>query len=135
MRTALLIAVLISAFSVSARAEYKFAENWSSADTAIQCAFVTTALVDWGQTLYISKNPHRYYETNMLLGSHPSTSGVNTYFPLAILAHTVVAITLPPKMKVLDHEFNPRRLWQIIWIGTESFYIAKNASIGIKIDF
>lgn len=129
MRTLLIIA-LILAFSLPATAG-----NWTKEDTVYQAAFVTTALADWGQTLYISKNPDRFYETNRLLGEHPSTADVNTYFPLAILAHTGVAIVLPSKMKILDYEFNPRRIWQAVWIGVESFYVARNASIGVKIDF
>ena len=117
MRKAILIILLIPAM---AHAE------WTQEDTHYQAAFVAAALADWGQTLCIANNPDRFYETNFLLGRHPSSQKVNTYFPVAIALHTAVAVALPPKY---------RRTWQLVWIGIESSMVLNNASIGIKLDF
>ena len=103
-----------------------FLVAWTQEDTKYQTAFIMTALVDWGQTLYISSNPDEYEENNMILGSHPSRDKVNMYFPIAIGLHTAVAVVLPK-----DY----RRVWQLIWIGIETGMIVHNASIGIKVDF
>jgi hypothetical protein len=103
-----------------------FLVAWTQEDTKYQTAFIATALVDWGQTLYIASNPDEYKESNVLLGDHPSRDKVNMYFPIAIGLHTAVAVALPK-----DY----RRVWQLIWIGIETGMIVHNASIGIKVDF
>lgn len=119
MRTIIIIA-LIMVFGVPAHAE------WTHDDTRYQAAFIAAAVADWGQTLCIANNPDRFYETNFLLGRHPSSDRVNIYFPAAIVLHTVVAVALPPKY---------RRAWQLVWIGIETSMVLNNASIGIKLDF
>jgi hypothetical protein len=103
-----------------------FLVAWTQEDTKYQTAFIATALVDWGQTLYIASNPDEYKESNVLLGDHPSRDKVNMYFPCAIVLHTAVAVALPK-----DY----RRVWQLIWIGIETGMIVHNTSIGIKVDF
>lgn len=115
MRKAILIILLLP-----------FLVAWTQEDTKYQTAFIMTALVDWGQTLYIARNPDEYEENNRILGSHPSRDKVNMYFPIAIGLHTAVAVALPK-----DY----RRVWQLIWIGIETGMIVHNASIGIKVDF
>ena len=115
MRKAILIILLLP-----------FLVAWTQEDTKYQTAFIMTALVDWGQTLYIAGNPDEYEENNRILGSHPSRDKVNLYFPIAIGLHTAVAVALPK-----DY----RRVWQLIWIGIETGMIVHNTSIGIKVDF
>lgn len=103
-----------------------FLVAWTQEDTKYQTAFIATALVDWGQTLYIASNPDDYKESNVFLGDHPSRDKVNMYFPCAIALHTAVAYVLPDKY---------RRYWQLFWIGYETGMVVHNTSIGIKVDF
>jgi hypothetical protein len=99
---------------------------WSRADTYRQAAVIGVGAVDWLQTREIAKNPEKYYEMNPILGSHPSTKEVDAYFAACALAHTGVAMALPPKW---------REPWQYLWIGLEAATVAHNYNIGIKIDF
>ena len=117
MRKAILIILLLPSVAHA---------NWTADDTRYQAAFIAAGLADWGQTLCIANNPDRFYETNVLLGRHPSRDKVNTYFPVAIALHTAVAVALPPKY---------RRAWQLVWIVVETSMVVNNASIGIKLDF
>lgn len=119
----------------SSNAEYKFAENWTWQDTAWQCGAIAIKLVDWSQTRYISKHPYDYYETNPIMGRHPSTTEVDLYFAGSILLHTAIAAALPPKANILTIEINPRRIWQCVWIAGQIGVTAHNASIGIGLDF
>lgn len=118
-----------------ARAEYKFAENWTWQDTAWQGAFVAVLAADWTQTRYIAKNPDKYHETNPILGKHPSTSQVDTYMAGCVLGHTLISLALPPKAEIFGYTINPRRIWQGVWIGIEAGYVIHNTSIGVKFEF
>jgi len=114
---------------------YEFAENWMWKDTAYQSVAVGLKIVDWGQTLHIAKNPGDHYEMNPLLSRNPSEADVNTYFAAGIIVETLVALALPPKAKVLGYDINPRRIWQMGWIGVNGGCVLYNASVGIRIDF
>lgn len=122
MRKIILLILLLPSIANA----YTFGDNWTKENTNLQAAFVAVAVADWGQTLCIANNPDRFYETNPLLGIHPSRGRVNTYFPIVIGLHTAVAVALPPTY---------RRWWQLIWIGIETGTIMNNASMGIKLDF
>jgi len=100
------------------------AMSWDSKDTYYQSAVITALAVDMAQTLHISKNPNKYYEINPLLGKHPSQDKVIGYFLGGMIAHTVVAMALPPEY---------RRVWQCVWIGIEGAVIYNNYNIGVKI--
>jgi hypothetical protein len=81
---------------------------------------------DWLQTREISRNPDRFYETNPVLGRHPSLSAVNAYFAAGLLAHTAVAMALPPPW---------RGPWQYLTFAFEAGVVAHNASLGIGFGF
>ena len=51
-------------------------------------------LADWAQTRQIAKNPDKWFETNKLLGVHPSVSRVDTYFAVVLAGYTVVYLAL-----------------------------------------
>lgn len=117
MRKAILIILLIPTL---ANAE------WTKEDTYYQGAVIGALLTDMAQTLYIADNPDRYYEMNPLIGEHPSKEKVVSYFMGGIIAHTAIAMALPPKL---------RRIWQCVFIVAEAGVIYRNFSIGTKIEF
>lgn len=101
-------------------------DQWTKTDTTFQIAYTTLHVMDWGQTLDISKNTEKWHETNPILGRHPSCEKVNYYFATTLIGHTAIAYILPK-----DY----RRIWQMVWIGIEAGYVIHNASIGIKMRF
>jgi hypothetical protein len=102
------------------------AMSWDTKDTYYQGAVIGTLLIDMAQTIKIADNPDKYYERNPLLGEHPSKEKVVGYFMGGIIAHTAIAMALPP---------NYRRIWQCVWIGVESLAIYHNYSVGVKLEF
>lgn len=91
-------------------------------------AGVSTALIlmDWGQTRYISKNPHRFHETNPLMGRHPTMGEVNRHFALSMAANLAVASLLPSK-------------WRTPWLmgvsGMQAHFVIHNKKMGIRMAF
>jgi len=133
----LLFCVLIVAllFFPSPAFAYEFAENWTWKDTAYQSAAITLKVIDWGQTRHIAKNPDQWYEMNPMLPRNPSVDQVDAYFAAGIIIETAVALALPPKANVFGYDINPRRIWQMGWIGISGGCVLYNASVGIRIDF
>lgn len=99
---------------------------WRQEDTLRQTAFVGITTIDWMQTRQIADNPNKFYETNPILGRHPSKNEINLYFAGSVLAHTAIAAALP-------HGW--RDWWQSLAIGLETGVVAHNASIGIRVGF
>lgn len=122
------------------------AKGWNQNDTAL----LILEIIDWGQTRYISKygiekktivepgdiiNPEpevytlteeKYHEINPILGPHPSLGKVNTYFLICIGTDILVAQYANPKI---------HKWWQTIGIILETYCVANNWRIGVKIDF
>ena len=131
MRKLIVAIFFVMVFTVSAHA-YEFAENWTKTDTAWQATFLTLTTMDWIQTRWMVKQNFHwdgeyYHETNPILGDYPSLKAVDTYIPLAMLAHTVVAMAIP--------DTTLRRIWQCVWIGLESASVYKNYSLGVRLEF
>ena len=81
--------------------------------------------IDMLQTLEIANND-KYYETNPILGKHPSEFQVIAYF--VTRAYTLSELTkmTPLKYRGFTHAFN---------IAYNYDVVRKNHSIGIRIDF
>jgi len=104
-----------------------FASDWTTEDTAWQAAYMVLHVADWGQTRDIARREDEgYYETNPILGRHPSLKRVDTHFAVTALAHTAISYALPPDW---------RRRWQMVTIGVEAGFVSYNYSIGLKINF
>jgi hypothetical protein len=105
-----------------------YADNWTITDTAYQSIYSTLHVIDWGQTLYISKHKSStsYYETNPIIGSHPSHDAVNLYFAGTLAGHAIVSYLLPKGY---------RRVWQCITIVIEAKTTVHNYNMGIKMEF
>jgi hypothetical protein len=134
--TAVMLLALL-ALSSSCLAEER--TDWSKTDTALQLALLGTYAVDMSQSLYISKHPDRYSETNPALGNHPSQTAVLVYFPASFAAHTLIAYYLPTLVHALgggdELAKNSRRIWQSVWIGTEVICITLNLNAGVRFEF
>jgi len=86
----------------------------------------TLLLVDMFQTLDIAENPDKFYETNPVLGDHPSKEEVYTYFASALVLNYLAWKYLPePWWKV------QQGLVMAIQVGV----IANNVNLGIGFSF
>ena len=110
------------------------AGTWDKTDTALQAVNGVLFAADALQTLDI-KNYKGMYETNPILGKHPSDTEVIGYFIGAFVIHTGVSYYLP------DLLFEPktaslfRKGIITLSIGVESAVIYHNYQMGIKIKF
>jgi len=83
-------------------------------------------LADWATTRYGSRHwDEGYYENNVLLGSHPSTSRVDLHFLLAIPAVYLAADAFPEYRTLI---------LQVI-SGVELIAVGNNLRIGWKLNF
>jgi len=116
----ILFVLLIQPFSVSAF------DKWTTGDKALELTYLTLQALDYGQTRHIAHNPDRFYETNTILGRHPSEGRVNTLFAITAIAHPVITHVLPQKY---------RKYFQLITIGYSASNVYHNYRIGIDLDF
>lgn len=121
MKTFLLILVLL--FPLHSEAQFS---NWTPTDKALLAASTTMLILDWGQTLYIAKNPVRFHELNPILGEHPSVGSVNTYFAAAIIGNYLLADWLGA---------TNRRLYLGGITALEAGVVLHNRGLGIKVSF
>ena len=91
-------------------------EDWSTADTVRQGAFLGLLAVDTYQTHGIVDDPN-CYETNPILGRDPSDGSINVYMLGCAVGHTLVSGLLNPEW---------RERWQYIWIGAEAGTVIHN---------
>lgn len=96
--------------------------NWTKADTARQVGVTALLALDCWQTQYIVDHPDRFYETNLILGNHPSSGAVYGYFITAAVISAVVAWAM-------SDDWRP--WWQTGWIGAEIGITARNKQLGI----
>lgn len=121
MKTLLVVIMLFGCMSL-AKAE----SDWTKTDTALQVTYTTLHVLDWGTSLDIA-NHKGMYETNFIMGKHPSRSTINTYFATTLALHTLVTYLLPQGVV--------RSAWQAVSIGVELGYVYSNFSIGLKTAF
>jgi len=81
--------------------------------------------VDCLQTIEISRSKE-YWETNKILGEHPSEEAVYAYFTGAIIGSFIIAKALPKKY---------RKYWQGFFIGVGYSSSIHNHNIGVRITF
>ena len=102
------------------------ADEWTTADTEREAAYLIVDAVDWAQTRDISRNPNKYYETNAILGKHPSIGSVNSYFIGMMLVHIGIVTIIPSSY---------RSTFQFTSIAYEASYVVGNYRIGINAKF
>ena len=102
------------------------ADEWTTADTKREAAYLTLHTLDWAQTRNIARNPNKWQEQNAILGKHPSISQVDRYFIATGALHFAVAYYLPAEY---------RKVFQYVTIGIEGRVVVHNFSIGIVAKF
>ena len=127
MKKTILILIIILAIPASSYAWERAPENrWTMENTLWEGFNVIVQTIDWGQSYNIVNNPDRYYETNKLLGPHPSKKEVDKFFITSIVGHAVISYVLPK-----DY----RQAWQLITLGMHIENAGKNYAIGLRVDF
>ena len=101
------------------------ANDWTTNDTIRQTAVLSTFSLDYAQTRDI-KNHAWAYETNPILGRHPSDRRITLYFLSASVIHTGIAYKLPPDW---------RRGFQYTTLALQLAVIAHNKKIGLRFEF
>lgn len=99
-------------------------ENWNTQDIVLESVGASLHLVDWSQTIYISRNGHN--EANPILGQHAPLGKIHLYFAGTLALHVTVAALLPRPY---------RTIWQSIWIGVEAGAVSRNFSLGVQLSW
>lgn len=127
MEKIIFVLFILSLLTLPAFAEDK--NSWTAGDTALQSTFIVLGVIDWKQTREFTGNGHKYpemYETNPLLGPHPSARKVNVVMGTSIAIHTGIAVLLPQPYRLI---------WQSLWISVEIHCIHSNYQAGVSIHF
>ena len=93
-------------------------------DIALEAAFQAAGFADYRQTTQVVKNPDLYYETNAVLGKHPSQGAVDRYFMIGAVVHFSTTLLLP--------EGPWRTGWQAVMLGIEVNTVAANLRVGLR---
>ena len=125
MKIILIIFLLLGTKSHAIDLEKYYKEPLTEKDKNLIVASTILQGIDMLQTLEIANND-KYYETNPILGKHPSEFQVIAYF--VTRAYTLSELTkmTPLKYRGFTHAFN---------IAYNYDVIRKNHSIGIRIGF
>lgn len=106
--------------------------EWTKEEKEIQAAYIIVTTIDMLQTRHIYSTGD-FSESNPLLTSivpDDGKPGRVDQASMAIIAgmivHTVIADSLSHKW---------RKRWQYIWLTIETEAVARNASLGIRLDF
>jgi len=97
--------------------------TWTKGDVVREGVWMGLHLVDWKQTRTVAKNPHKYHETNPIMGKHPSVGRVDTYMGAWVILHPVITHVLPEKH---------RKVWQYISIGVTGGAVVNNICVGVE---
>ena len=102
-----------------------YKEDLTEVDKANIVLFNVLQGIDMLQTLEIANND-KYYETNKILGKHPSEAEVVTYFIARGLVHYQATRMIPQRYRNFFHGYNVVYNYNVI---------RDNHQLGIRIDF
>jgi hypothetical protein len=99
--------------------------DWSAEQIALGVTLGMLLAADWAQTRYIASHPGEYYETNAILGRHPTRGQVDAYFAGYSLLWWALA------------EFLPQWRTGILGAGVlgSARFVIRNRQLGIKFEF
>jgi len=90
-----------------------------------EVAWQVINLIDYGQTMDIVKSKGAYYETNPILGEHPTPQAVGRYFFISAISHYAITKYLT----------NYRGAWQTITLFVSASCVYNNYEIGLRVNF
>lgn len=135
MRYLMIVAILV--LSTPAHAF----EEWDKTEIGMEIAYVGLHLVDWGQTLDIEHHPN-LYETNIILGRHPSRAKINAFFSAGVIIQPIIAHYAPDIGKIVENATGldlGSDWWRKAWIGSgiiiEARCIGGNIKCGVRCAF
>lgn len=110
---------------IVASAQTVFASDLTPIEQKRELLVYSTLLLDAAQTLDIKNHPD-LYETNPLLGRHPSDTKIVAYFIGAGFAHNAITKKLPTEY---------RAAWQYGWAALEIGTIIRNRKLNLRFNF
>lgn len=122
-KSLIVISSIIAASVVSNCA--KASDDWTTSEINKEAATMALFAIDYAQTKDI-KNHNGLYETNKLLGLHPSDTKIRNYFLGAAIGHVILVNALPSQY---------REYVQDGTIGLELVVIGNNKRIGLNVKF
>lgn len=91
-------------------------------DNLLPTLAIAMLLADLSQTTQIARQPERFFEKNLLLGKHPSSSAVNAYFGANILANLLLNSANPPLGLLLN----------LATLGVQVPTVKNNMQLGLR---
>jgi hypothetical protein len=125
MKKILIILFLLCSNANALDLKKYYKEDLTEVDKANIVLFNVLQGIDMLQTLEIANND-KYYETNKILGKHPSEAEVVTYFIARGLVHYQATRMIPQRYRNLFHGYNVVYNYNVI---------RDNHQLGIRIDF
>lgn len=116
------ILTILMLFSGAAHADF---DSWSTTDKSLFVAHTALVVADWGQTRDIVRRPHEYYETNSILGQHPSMQKVDLFFAASLIG-----------TYYLFDRYKEHRTEMLIGFSiARAAAVKHNAELGLKVRF
>jgi len=125
MKKLLIVLLLLCSNANALDLKKYYKEDLTEVDKANIILFNVMQGIDMLQTLEIANND-KYYETNKILGKHPSEAEVVTYFIARGLVHYQATRMIPQRYRNLFHGYNVVYNYNVI---------RDNHQLGIRIDF
>jgi len=92
---------------------------------ALEAGFDAACIADYEQSAQIAAHPGMY-ETNPMLGRHPSRARLRNYFFGVVAVHLAITRILGERA---------RGIWQGATLFIEAGQVARNARLGLKVEF
>jgi hypothetical protein len=113
--------LLLSLISINAHAEYTKSDFLEDAATV-------SLIADWGTTLNIEDYADQgAYETNVIMGKHPTRNQIHAYFASVLVAHYLLN---------RHYSGTKQRDWlNMLTLGVEIGAVSNNYRLGLRMDF
>lgn len=104
------------------------ADKWSKLDITLETTFTTLIIVDYMQTVQITRSPAipSQGESNPIMGRYGERVPPEAYFPIVLLGHMAIAHILPSPY---------RKIWQGFGIAVQVDAVKTNWQAGYSYSF
>jgi hypothetical protein len=102
------------------------AAEWTQEQKTLAGIGLAALVIDYGQTRSIMAHPERWAEANPMLGEHPSTARLNTYFTLVPLVSYFALDAIPSR-----HRTTALKVMTSLQLAC----VGRNAYLGIHVKF